>query len=239
LLFTGFVMLRIAFLGLVAVLTFVLIRENYPERTLRRLFHQPTPVTETRHYQHRTEVHARLMQQISPHYPVTLALIGDSLIENWMTEAPFPNSLNLGIGRDTLRGVQARANPSAIQRIPIWYLGVGVNDILRGQAQNDIEDNARALAETFGRADLLIWRAVLPVSRPDWTPLHEQKRLFLNTKARELCGALPACIFLPAPDGFDAHPRVWTNDGLHPNATGYQALTQQLSNLLASVSKNS
>lgn len=217
-----------------AMLIAVLLREDYPTRVLRSALGQPTPIGETAHYQAMVRVHTYHLAQISEPHPARLALVGDSVIENWMTAPFFANSLNLGIGRDTTEGVLQRIDQQMIPRAQTWLLAVGVNDILRGQTQGEIDASIRNLATTFAHAEFLIWKAILPVGREDWTEDHEKLRIHYNARARAMCGSMPSCIFLPMPIGYQENLKAWTTDGLHPNTDGYKALTQQLTNILSS-----
>lgn len=220
-----------AVLFLIACLLFVLIREDYPQRLWRFVLQQPTPVTLSEHYRTMTRVHAGRMEQ-SRETPLQLAFAGDSIIEMWMTPLSFPNSVNLGIGRDTLAGLSARIQPGMIAQARIWYLGIGINDVLRQRSPAQMQTDITRLSAQFKGAELLIWRAALPVARPDWSPRHETLRQAYNDMARRACQALPRCHFLPAPPLYAQQIRVWTTDGLHPNAEGYGALSRQLQSLL-------
>lgn len=208
----------------------VLLREGYPARLLRTLTGTPTPVTQTAHYREMQAIHVRRLQQITADSPVQIGFAGDSIIEGWLTSAHIPASINLGVGRDTIDGLLARITPQTVQQVPVWYLAIGINDVLSGHDPASLPDQITRLAARFGPAQQLIWRETLPVVRPDWSDGQEAHRQTLNTQIRTACARLPNCIFLPAPEGYS--PQYGTSDGLHPNATGYAALTRQLRQLI-------
>jgi lysophospholipase L1-like esterase len=190
------------------------------------------------HYKRMKLVHERLLDQVDAGANVQLAFVGDSLIAGWLTAASFPSSINLGIGKDTLQGLLGRLQSDTVNRIPIWYLGVGVNDIFRGVPSDDLNTRLNQISQRFQGAELLIWRSVLPTNRKDWTAHHETQRQMLNAKARDLCAAMENCVFLSAPRDWSDRLASWTHDGLHPNGAGYAALGAQLNALLRPAKPN-
>lgn len=216
---------------LTACLT-VLVREGYPARLIQTLTGISTPVTQTAHYREMQTIHARRVQQIAAGNPVQIGFAGDSIIEGWLTSAHTPASINLGVGRDTIDGLLARITPQTVQQVPVWYLAIGINDVLRGHDPASLPDQITRLADRFGPAQQLIWREALPIARPDWSDTQEAHRQTLNAQIRTACARLPNCIFLPAPEGFS--PQDGTSDGIHPNGKGYAALTRQLRQVVPS-----
>lgn len=212
----------------------VLIHEGYPAKLINTVFGTPTPVTETVHYRQMEQIHARLLEQLDEGVAVPLAFVGDSIVEGWLTSAHFPGSMNLGVGRDTMSGLLARIDGRTVGRVPTWVLAIGINDVLRGETPEAIADQVAQLAQRFGQAHRLIWREALPVSG-DWSAPQETLRQQLNTQIRAACTSMPNCLFLPSPEGYAQNLSDWTKDGLHPNATGYQMLTRQLSQVLTSL----
>lgn len=224
---SGHILGRVAQIAVLGLLIAVLIRENYPSKLLRAATGRPAPVTQSAHYQQMLPIHARLLDQVKNGAEVELAFVGDSIIEGWLTASYFPQSLNLGIGRDTISGLLARIDSETVRLVPVWYLGIGINDVLREYDLDSLPGLVSQLSMNFGPARILIWRAALPVQRPGWGTAHEQHRTQYNELAQAACARIPNCTFLPAPAGFVQNIQDWTYDGLHPNADGYKALTEQ------------
>jgi len=224
--------------SILALFLAVLIREDYPAKIFQAVTGLPTPVTETAHYREMQQTHARWLEQVAAGTPIQIGFAGDSIIAGWLTSAQFRASINLGVGRDTIDGLLARIAPETVQQVPIWYLDIGINDVLRGHDPAALPDQVAQLAKRFGPAKLLVWQEALPVVRPDWTEAQESHRTELNTLIHAACTQLPRCTVLPAPKSYSAHQSDWTSDGLHPNAKGYQALAQQLQKALNKVQPN-
>lgn len=155
--------------SILALFLAVLIREDYPAKIFLAVTGRPTPVTETAHYREMQQTHARWLEQVAAGTPIQIGFAGDSIIAGWLTSAQFRASINLGVGRDTIDGLLARIAPETVQQVPIWYLDIGINDILRGHDPAALPDQVAQLAKRFGLAKLLVWQEALPVVRPDWT----------------------------------------------------------------------
>lgn len=215
-------------LVLILALAAVLIRTGYLAKTVRKLTGAHTPVTETKHYQTMVWLHKRPISQALASPNIQIAFIGDSIIEGWLTSNIVSNALNLGISRDTTQGLIARVHPELITHVPVWYLGVGVNDALNDTPLEEIPKYVTQLADVFTSVDRLIWRAVLPVAGETWTIENEAFRTAYNIAAQQACLEMGNCTFLNSPPGYSDNIDKWTSDGLHPNPIGYRHLTQQL-----------
>lgn len=218
----------VANLVLTLVLAVVLVKTGYLSKTVRIFTGTHIPVTETDHYKLMVWLHERPISQALASPDIQIAFIGDSIIEGWLTSNILPNSLNLGISRDTTPGLIARAKPELIAHVPTWYLGIGVNDALTATRPEEIAGYVTQLKTVFMPAERLIWRAVLPVNGASWTAEKEAFRTAFNTAAQKACQEMANCTFLAAPDGYGENIVDWTSDGLHPNAIGYRQLAQQL-----------
>ncbi|WP_425081216.1 SGNH/GDSL hydrolase family protein [Ruegeria arenilitoris] len=214
--------------ALIIVLALVFIREDYFVRVARKITGSPTPPQETIYYQTKVRLQERTLSQALETSQVQVAVTGDSIIEGWLTSAVLPKSINLGISRDDVPGLLSRTKPELVQHIPIWYLGIGVNDALTGAEITDIPAYIKQLSAVFAQADTLIWRAVLPVSGENWTDTQEKYLEAFNSAASLACRQMPNCTFLEPPAGYAENVSEWTSDGLHPNPEGYQRLTEQL-----------
>ena len=173
-------------------------------------------------------IHRRQIAQALASSDVRIAFIGDSIVEGWLTSAVVARSINLGIGRDTIPGMMARTDPQLIQHVPTWYIGIGINDAIRDRDPALIPELVEQISSAYGAADSLIWRAALPVAGDGWDADREAFRRQLNTQSQAACDQLPNCTFLETPEGYVENVAAWTSDGLHPNAEGYRALTDQL-----------
>ncbi|MCB1349053.1 MAG: GDSL-type esterase/lipase family protein [Paracoccaceae bacterium] len=224
---------NILLLALVAVIA---TREDYWSKAIRKLSGDLSPVTDNRRYRSQSAFQKHLIAQVAAGADVRIAFTGDSTVEGWLTSAAVPRSINLGISGDTMLGLLARTDAETVALIPTWYVAIGVNDALRGLDPGDIPDYVAQLADLFGRAEQLYWRAVLPVTREDWSAEHEAVRVALNDRINATCAAMANCTFLPPPQHDPGVDGTWTNDGLHPNADGYCALTRQACRYLRCVS---
>ncbi|WP_298851448.1 GDSL-type esterase/lipase family protein [uncultured Ruegeria sp.] len=215
-------------LVLILALAAVLVKSGYLSKAVRKLTGTHVPVTETDHYKRMIWLHERPISQALASPDIQIAFIGDSIIEGWLTSNIMPNTMNLGISRDTAPGLIARVKPELIAHVPTWYLGIGVNDALTDTPPEEILGYVAQLANVFRPADRLIWRAVLPVTAASWSTENEAFRTAFNTAAQQTCQDMANCTFLAPPDGYGENTADWTSDGLHPNAIGYRHLAQQL-----------
>jgi len=217
---------------LIFVLALVFAREDYLDKAARKVTGAHTPPNETPHYRTTVRIQERLVSQALVSSDVQIALIGDSIIEGWLTSAVVPKSVNLGVSRDDIPGLISRTNTDLVEHVPIWYLGIGVNDAFADAVIDDIPDYVERLTAIFGPADRLIWRAVLPVTGESWNDRQEEFRRALNSAASLACQDMPNCTFLEPPVGYSTNIAEWTTDGLHPNPVGYQKLTEQLCSVI-------
>lgn len=215
-------------LVLILAVCLIAVREDYFSKAFRRLSGQPTPVAESSHYKAMEAIHRRPISQALSSNDIKIAFTGDSIVEGWLTSAAVPRSLNLGIGRDTLSGLLARTNVELVLHIPAWYIGIGINDVVRGTDRKAVQKQLDELFQVYGQAQILYWREALPVEGEGWSAAREQSRQEMNAYARRRCDELSNCIFLTAPEEFEKNVNLWTSDGLHPNELGYRALTGQL-----------
>ncbi len=225
---TGTRVLLVVNVVLTVGLAAALVETGYVSKALRKISGTHVPVTETDHYKLMVWLHERPISQALASPDIQIAFIGDSITEGWLTSNILPNSLNLGISRDTTPGLVARAKPELIAHVPTWYLGIGVNDALTATPPEKIAGYVAQLKALFMPADRLIWRAVLPVTGANWTAEQEAFRTAFNSAAQQACQDMANCTFLTPPDGFAENTADWTSDGLHPNAIGYRQLAWQL-----------
>jgi hypothetical protein len=227
-------LLRISLLAnlLLAVgLATVAVREDYHRKLAARLFGATSPAGDATHYRHRLFLQRRLIEQALEGAPLDIVFIGDSIIERWLTSARVDRSLNLGISGDTLSGVARRLDADLLEAAPVWYLGAGINDVLRGVPASRQQEGIDRITSALAGVERLIWRAALPVGGAGWSAADEEARQVLNRRFEIACAGLPNCRFLEAPTGYGSELASLTEDGLHPNAAGYRLLTTQLCGL--------
>ncbi|MEN8831857.1 MAG: GDSL-type esterase/lipase family protein [Pacificibacter sp.] len=219
---------------LFVVVLSIVAKEKYWQKASQLVTGQMTPAAETQHYLTMTGIHRRPIAQALAGSDVQIAFIGDSIIEGWLTSAVVPNSMNLGIGRDTIPGLIARTDVELVQHVPVWYVGIGINDTIRNRDADLIQGFVEDIFRLYGPAKKLIWRAALPVAFLDTE--REQFRKELNSQTQAACSQIPHCTFLAAPREYADNVSAWTSDGLHPNAEGYRALTDQLCQIVTCLS---
>lgn len=231
--------LVVANILLVALIATVATREEYWTKAIAKVTGNRPPVTETRRYKSMSVAQQNLIAQVMAGADVQIAFTGDSTVEGWLTSAAVPRSINLGISGDTIPGLLARTDAETVARIPTWYVAIGVNDALRNRDPREIPQLVAQLADTFGPAERLFWRAVLPVTRQDWEARQEAFRVALNARISDTCAAMENCTYLPAPQDDPGFAGDWTHDGLHPNPDGYFALTRQVCRYIPCLSDTS
>ena len=213
---------------LIALLAAIVIREGYAGKIVAVVTGRQTPFTQSVHYRRAVQMQRQPVSQAMAGSDVLIAFTGDSIIESWLTSARVPRSMNLGISGDTIAGLVARADPEVIDHIPAWYIGIGVNDALKGRSMEAIAASVARLAASYGRAQTLYWSAVLPVAGDRWNDEKEAFRRSLNAHIRKACLEMENCTFLDVPEGYTENFPAWSSDGVHPNAEGYLALTRQI-----------
>lgn len=222
---------------LLAAVTVIATHEGYWGKVIGRITGTPVRLEGTRHYARAIDLQQKHLAQALARPDMQVAFTGDSIIEQWLPGSVVPNSINLGISGDTLARLAERADIAAIEHIPVWYVGIGINDALRDADVRKIPEEVATLAAIYGRAGTLYWHAVLPVERDDWGEPNEEFRTALNARARETCKQMDNCVFLDTPDGYARNIQAWTRDGVHPNADGYLVLSRQICQFITCLPK--
>ncbi len=166
---------------------------------------------------------------------------GDSITDIWHLDAYFPGKpyLNRGIGGQTTPQMLVRFRQDVIGLHPkAVIILAGTNDIAGNTGPmrlKDIEANYTSMAELARAHEIkVIYSSVLPVH--NYTPRSQdffaqrspEKILELNRWLKNYCGSSDRCLYL---DYFSAMvddkgllKRDLADDGLHPNAAGYQIM---------------
>lgn len=166
-----------------------------------------------------------------------VVFIGNSITENWQTTRPEffdgNNYVGRGIGGQTSYTVLLRFRADAINLDPTTIvLGIGGNDIATGDQYYD-ED--RTFANIVSMAELararginIVITSLLPAATYPWNPAATEVPMKIANLNRRL-KAYAAANSIPYADyytplvhpGDGALPITFSDDGVHPNASGY------------------
>lgn len=210
-----------------AAICFVALREDYPLKVYTALvLNQPVALVSDP-YRGKIAEHKAYLAQAKRQGTLRYGFVGDSIIADWLVAANFDHSINLGIRGDTASNLLTRLDVRDVSVAPIWYVGIGVNDLARGEDADEIITNLVNIFSVFEPVETVFWRAILPVSSSYWSVEKEAARVEVNQTMRGLCEKAANCVFLQVPAAFRIDIRQVTTDGLHPNAVGYEVLAQQ------------
>ena len=170
-----------------------------------------------------------------------VVFFGDSITEQWHLDEYFPGRpyINRGIGGQTTPQMLIRFRQDVIELHPrAVVILAGTNDIAGNTGPmrlEDIEANYASMADLAHASQLhIVYSSVLPVH--NYTPQAQmsfaqrspEKILQLNRWLKSYAAAHADCAYL---DYFSAMvddkgymKKVLTDDGLHPNATGYKLM---------------
>jgi len=170
-----------------------------------------------------------------------VVFFGDSITELWHLDEYFPGKpyINRGIGGQTTPQMLIRFRQDVIELHPrVVVILAGTNDIAGNTGPmrlEDIEANYASMADLAHASQLhIVFSSVLPVH--NYTPQAQmffaqrspEKILQLNRWLKSYTAAHADCAYL---DYFSAMvddkgymKKDLTDDGLHPNATGYKLM---------------
>jgi acyl-CoA thioesterase I len=167
-----------------------------------------------------------------------VVFMGDSITDGWDLAKYFPGKpyVNRGIGGQTTPQMLVRMYPDVIRLHPdAMIILAGTNDIARNtgpETAEMIEDNFRAMSELAEKHGIKVILCLLtPVS--DYTE-HKQTEhrppadiLALNEWLRGYAAEIHAGIvdyYTAVVDSQGMFREGYSNDGLHPNAKGYELM---------------
>jgi lysophospholipase L1-like esterase len=167
-----------------------------------------------------------------------VVFLGDSITEGWDLAKYFPGKpyVNRGIGGQTTMQMLVRMHPDVIHLQPAAFvLLAGTNDIARNtgpETQEMVEDNIRAICELAESHRIKIILCLLtPIS--DYTKFKQTDRRppadivnlnhWLESYARDVHAQL-ADYYVALVDDKGMLREGCSDDGLHPNARGYELL---------------
>jgi lysophospholipase L1-like esterase len=167
-----------------------------------------------------------------------VVFLGDSITDGWNLEKYFPGKpyVNRGIGGQTTVQMLVRMHPDVIHLRPAAFiLLAGTNDIAGNTGPETlemVEDNIRAMCELAGSHNIKIILCLLtPVSdyakgrQTEHRPPADIVSLnhWLESYARDV-HAQVADYYAALVDDQGMLRKGYSDDGLHPNAAGYELL---------------
>ena len=181
---------------------------------------------------------ANLRLQSQPQEPNRVIFLGDSITEGWKGAQFFPGKsyVNRGVSGQTTAQMLVRTFPDVIDLHPAAVIIMaGINDIAANngpQTMQMVEENIQAITELSHKHGIqVILCSVLPIS--DYTPQPQTPRhppaqiVSLNKWLREYSERSGAiyCDYYPAvADQKNFLKEGLSEDGLHPNAKGYELM---------------
>jgi lysophospholipase L1-like esterase len=167
--------------------------------------------------------------------------LGDSITETWRLNEYFTGRdfINRGIGDQTTLQMIARFRQDVAALNPtVVVIEAGTNDIARGIAPNQIQDNL-ALMGDLAKAHGIkpVFASILPVSdyHKDADPQYEMTRTrppatiqLINRGIRDYCqreGFVYLDYYAAMVDPAGQMQADLSDDGLHPNAKGYRVMS--------------
>lgn len=173
-----------------------------------------------------------------PADPNRVVFLGDSITDGWRLAESFPGKpyVNRGISGQTTSQMLVRMFPDVINLKPATLVVLaGTNDIARNTGPQTLEmigQNLQAITELAQLHGIkVVLCSLLPVS--DYTPRKQTERrppadiLKLNAWIKEYAAranAVYADYYSASVDEKGFLKEGTSNDGLHPNAKGYQLM---------------
>ncbi len=167
-----------------------------------------------------------------------VVFMGDSITDGWELAKYFPGKpyVNRGISGQTTPQMLVRMYPDVIRLEPAAIIILaGTNDIARNTGPETlqmVEDNFRGMCELAGRHDIKVVLCLLtPVS--DYTKYKQTSHrppsdiLQLNDWLRSFAAEMHAQVadyYSALVDGRGMLKEGFSDDGLHPNARGYELM---------------
>jgi len=179
-----------------------------------------------------------LRLEAAPAVEGRVVFLGDSITDGWDLAKYFPGKpyVNRGIGGQTTVQMLVRMHPDVIHLRPAAFiLLAGTNDIARNTGPETIEmveDNIRAMCELAASHNIKIILCLLtPIS--DYTKAKQTEHHppadivnlnhWIESYARDVHAQL-ADYYAALADDKGMLRDGYSNDGLHPNAQGYELL---------------
>jgi len=157
--------------------------------------------------------------------------IGASLIQGFNTTLVMGNSLNFGIGQDTIQSLSKRIDQyNSIHDAEFIFLQIGGNDLAL-YTDDQIEQKINDLAGKLSKAKKLYWSALLPVINSEKfrkSGRTNDRILKISDYIKGVCNSMTNCVFVNVPQQLYSSDRdglknsLHIGDGLHLNDIGYR-----------------
>lgn len=179
-----------------------------------------------------------------------IVFLGDSITDFCDLDTYYPglNAVNRGIAGDMTVGVLRRMEASVFALEPrLVVLLIGVNDLSRGYSPETVAENIMKIVD--GIKSRLPYASVIVQSVYPVNSVHGKEYASrLTPLISELNSALEALdkehgyvfvnVYPAIGDGTGSLIREYSDDGLHPNAAGYKAISSVLAPYLKEYSDN-
>lgn len=180
-----------------------------------------------------------------------VVFMGDSITEFWDKEAKNlfsnPKYVNRGISGQTTPQMLLRFRADVIALKPeIVVILAGTNDVAgnSGPATNEmIQDNIASMCDLAKAHKIkVILSSIVPASRYYWAPeLKPAPRIVaLNKWIKEYARTNKITYVdynTPMNDGADGLKKEYSDDGVHPNLTGYELMTELINKAILKAQK--
>lgn len=169
-----------------------------------------------------------------------IVFLGDSITDFCDLDTYYPglNAVNRGIAGDMTVGVLRRMDASVFALEPrLVVLLIGVNDLSRGYSPETVTENIMKIVDGIKSrlpSAAVIVQSVYPVNSVHGkeyasrlTPLISELNSALEALDKEH-GYVFVNVYPAIDDGTGSLIREYSDDGLHPNAAGYKAISSVL-----------
>ena len=166
-----------------------------------------------------------------------IVFVGDSLVRGLCVAAVAPYAVNLGIGRDTTKGVLQRIGQyNTLQRASAIVLQIGINDLIQGR-QSGIIDRYTSIIRKLPRNAEIILNALLPVDERMTDKVRNSDIRSINKLLHDSCSMYANCHFLDCTERFidfsgNLQSQFHVGDGIHLNSNGYGIWIENLKTIL-------
>ncbi len=134
--------------------------------------------------------------------------------------------INAGVSGETSGGGLSRIDLLLDQRIDVFVLELGANDILRGISPQHTAANLQAIVDKvksrYPEARMLL----LGMELPAWIPgvlVANFRRIFRQVAQHNGMSLVPFML-----DGVAGQPHLNLHDGIHPTAAGYRIIADKI-----------
>lgn len=184
------------------------------------------------------QLHAIYQRKDLQHTGRAVLLLGDSHMHAMCEGCLDRRALNFGIGGDTVAGLRRRLAdyPSIRDASNIAVVEVGANDLLWERTEN-LAGQFSQLLDELDRVGYIFVYGVFPVARISGKSSDNTRIAAFNVTIEQICKAHKNCTFVELRSLYSADGNLKEDlhigDGIHLNASGYQAWIKDLHAQLA------